>query len=124
MAVNRILRELGPKNFVRQSPVLDRYLGCRPDMKNVGAVADVCGPDTSTHTICIHELFCSIRDRSFGGDSKLSTIIHEVTHFTDTFSSKDHKYSITPFLKTWGQRNPQLSLDNADSITGYIVYGD
>jgi len=91
-------------------------------MKNFGAAAHVCGPDTATHTICIHELFCTMRDRSTGADSKLSTIIHEATHFTDTFSSGDHKYTITPFLPRWGQQNPDLAIDNADSIAGYVVY--
>jgi peptidyl-Lys metalloendopeptidase len=122
IAVNGVLRDLKPKNFVRQSPELDRYLGCQPNMKNFGAAAHVCGPDTATHTICIHELFCTMRDRSAGADSKLSAIIHEATHFTDTFSSGDHKYTITPFLPRWGQENPDLAIDNADSIAGYVVY--
>jgi len=56
----------------------------------------------------------SIRD----GDSKLLTLIHEVTHFDDTFSSFD----------TWyGTKNARdhaedpRSRVNADSIAGYIL---
>ncbi|WP_259460587.1 M35 family metallo-endopeptidase [Paraburkholderia sp. BL23I1N1] len=122
IAVNRVLRDPKPKNFVRQSPELDRALGCLPSQITAGSAAHVCAPDTATHTICIHEVFCEIRDKSSGGDSKLSTIIHEATHFADTFGSKDWKYTITRFLPEWGQKNPQLAINNADSIAGYVVY--
>jgi peptidyl-Lys metalloendopeptidase len=121
-AVNRMMRGLQPRNFVRQSPELDRVLGCVPHPISQGSTAHVCVPDTATHTICIHEVFCKTRDFSVGGDSKLSTIIHECTHFTDTFGSKDWKYTITRFLPVWGQENPRQAINNADSLAGYIVY--
>ncbi|MBC8736564.1 hypothetical protein F6X40_06975 [Paraburkholderia sp. UCT31] len=121
-AVNRVMRGLQPKNFIRQSPELDRVLGCLPHPVSSGSAAHVCAPDTATHTISIHEVFCETRDFTSGGDSKLSTIIHECTHFTDTFWSKDWKYTITRFLATWGQENPQQAINNADSLAGYVVY--
>jgi peptidyl-Lys metalloendopeptidase len=121
-AVNKVMRGLEPKNFVRQSPELDRAPGCVPHPISQGSAAHVCAPDTATHTICIHEVFCKTRDFSAGGDSKLSTIIHECTHFTDTFGSKDWKYTITRFLPIWGQENPHQAINNADSLAGYIVY--
>lgn len=43
-AVNRVLRELKPKNFVRQSPELDRALGCVPHSISAGSTAHVCAP--------------------------------------------------------------------------------
>jgi hypothetical protein len=121
-AVNKVMRDLKPTNFVRQSPKLDRVLGCVPHPVSSGSAAHVCAPDTATHTISIHEIFCEMRDWSSGGDSKLSTIIHECTHFTDTFGSKDWKYTITRFLPIWGQQNPKQAINNADSLAGYIVY--
>ncbi|QVN20830.1 hypothetical protein JYG32_30260 [Burkholderia pyrrocinia] len=119
-----VMRSLGPGNFLRAHPDLDRSLGCLPTNKNVGTVAHVCGPDTATHTISIHEEFCTIRDRSRAATSKLSTIIHECTHFKDTFGASDPKYGITRFLPKWGQDNPELAIKNADSISAYVVWLD
>ncbi|MCU9954042.1 M35 family metallo-endopeptidase [Burkholderia sp. BKH01] len=119
-----VMRSLGPANFLRAHPDLDRSLGCLPTNKNVGTVAHVCGPDTATHTISIHEEFCTIRDRSRAATSKLSTIIHECTHFKDTFGAGDPKYGITRFLPKWGQDNPEMAIKNADSIAAYVVWLD
>ncbi|MCC8396202.1 hypothetical protein LJ656_26795 [Paraburkholderia sp. MMS20-SJTR3] len=121
-AVNKVMRGLGPDNFVRWEPGLDEALGCVPRPPSGGSVARVCAPDTATHTICIHEGFCSIRDKGSSGDSKMSTIIHECSHFLDTFGSTDEQYTITRFLATWGRENPGKSIINADSLAGYIVY--
>ncbi len=57
-------------------------------------------------------------------DSQVSVIIHEATHFLDTMASTDEKYFITPFLPIWGQSHPDLAINNADSIAGYVVDGD
>ncbi|WP_081068564.1 PAAR domain-containing protein [Burkholderia cepacia] len=54
-------------------------------------------------------------------DSHVSTIIHEATHFQDTMSSTDDQYTITPLLPGWGRSNPDLAINNADSIAGYVV---
>ncbi|MDR0243846.1 MAG: hypothetical protein LBJ65_19810 [Burkholderia sp.] len=119
-----VMRALGPGSFLRAHPDLDRSLGCLPTNKNVGTVAHVCGPDTATRTISIHEEFCSIRDRSRAATSKLSTIIHECTHFKDTFGASDPKYGITRFLPEWGQANPEKAIKNADSISAYVIWLD
>jgi hypothetical protein len=57
-------------------------------------------------------------------DSRVSTIIHECTHFLDTMATLDKKYTIVPQLMEWGQANPDLSIINADSVAGYVVWGD
>uniref|UniRef100_UPI003899FC75 M35 family metallo-endopeptidase n=1 Tax=Paraburkholderia sprentiae TaxID=948107 RepID=UPI003899FC75 len=67
-------------------------------------------------------MFCETRDFTSGGASKLSTIIHECMHFTDTFGSKDWKYTITKFLAIWGQENPRQAINTADSLAGYVAY--
>ncbi|MBN3817089.1 hypothetical protein G3N57_10930 [Paraburkholderia sp. Se-20369] len=124
VAVSQVMRNLKPTNFVRHSEELDRYLGCTPNNKNpIGAVAHVCGPDTATHTICIHENFCGMRAVSGSKDSMLSTLIHECTHFTDTFESRDHKYFMRECL-AFARTHPELAIENADSIAGYVVYDD
>ena len=116
------MRDLKPGNFVRQSEELDRYLGCTPNNKDPdGAVAHVCGPDTATHTICIHENFCGMRPISSAKDSMLSTLIHECTHFADTFGAQDHQYSMRECL-VLARTHPDLAINNADSIAGYIIY--
>ncbi|WP_089162941.1 M35 family metallo-endopeptidase [Caballeronia sordidicola] len=121
-ALARVLRDLQPKNFVRYSDELVKHLGCVPNNKNgSGVVADVCGPDTATHTICIHVNFCSMREFSWDKDSVVSTLIHEASHFKDTFGTQDHIYYMSkslPLAKT----NPERAIDNADSIAGYVIY--
>ena len=122
--VSRVMRDLKPGNFVRQSEELDRYLGCTPNNKDPdGAVAHVCTPDTATHTICIHENFCGMRPISSAKDSMLSTLIHECTHFADTFGAQDHQYSMRKCL-VLARTRPDLAIDNADSIAGYVIYED
>lgn len=39
-------------------------------------------------------------------------------------ASTDEKYFITPFLPIGGQAHPDLAINNADSIAGYVVDGD
>jgi peptidyl-Lys metalloendopeptidase len=42
----------------------------------------------------------------------------------DTLATKDNKYTIARTLRDWAQGNPDLVLNSADSVTGYIVEGD
>ncbi|WP_230938497.1 hypothetical protein [Burkholderia multivorans] len=51
-------------------------------------------------------------------------IIHEASHFLDTMATTDEQYYITPFLSAWGRSHPDLAINNADSIAGYVVDGD
>ncbi|CAM2172037.1 Lysine-specific metallo-endopeptidase domain-containing protein [Paraburkholderia sacchari] len=123
--VATVLRSLTPGNFVRASAEQDRVLGCMPNP--VGAeqeAAHVCAPDTATHTISISPKFCSMRHWSADSDSRVSTVIHEVTHFFDTMATKDSKHIIAYTLRDWAQENSDLAINNADSVAGYIVEGD
>lgn len=56
--------------------------------------------------------------------SRLSTLIHEVTHFADTFSSGDSRYGLDPVAAEWARNNPDQALSNADTLTGYVIYGE
>lgn len=124
-ALRSVLFALGPKNFLRASPELDGHLGCLPNNKNVTQeLAHVCAPNTATHTICISPKFCITRPVNMFGESQIATIIHEASHFADTFASKDNMYGMNAYLTIWAKTNASLALDNADNIAGYVVYGE
>ncbi|WP_321962852.1 M35 family metallo-endopeptidase [Paraburkholderia sp. J7] len=120
------LHSLTPASLVRSDPSLDRILGCVPNLKNVDReAAHVCGPNTERRLVSIGTKFCSgLRDQNMYGDSRLSTLIHEVTHFADTFSSGDPRYGIDPTAAEWARNNPDQALRNADTLAGYVAYGE
>ncbi|CAG9236373.1 Peptidase M35 [Paraburkholderia tropica] len=120
------LNSLTPASLVRSDPNLDRILGCVPNMKNIDReAAHVCGPNTERRLVSIGMKFCSgLRDQNMYGDSRLSTLIHEVTHFADTFASDDPRYGIDPTAAEWARNHPGQALRNADTLTGYVVYGE
>jgi len=120
--LGNVMSELQPKNFVRESPEAAARVGCTPATKNENTDASVCKPDTKTHQICIHPHFCGLRDRDLHRDSKITALIHECTHFNDTFSSDDAMYGISVGLKFWAQNNVEKAIRNADSITAYITF--
>lgn len=123
LRVSNVLKSLTPSNLVRTDPETDRILGCTPRMHTGNEAAHVCGPNTERKLISISLKFCTgLRDEDEDHDSRVSTIIHEITHFSDTFSSSDSMYSISRPLAFWGQRNSALSLKNADSLAGYVLY--
>ncbi|MCA3936331.1 M35 family metallo-endopeptidase [Burkholderia sp.] len=117
-----VVRAFNEKNVVRSGSDGDLATGCTPHPRGtVNEAAHVCAPDTATHTIAISARFCTMRPWTANADSHVSTIIHEATHFHDTMSSTDDQYTITPLLPGWGQSNPDLAINNADSIAGYVV---
>lgn len=118
----RVLMGLTCDNFVRYSEKAMRNVGCTPSGNSGGLAAEVCKPDTKTHTIGIGIGFCTIPKLSYSVDSQLGTLIHEVTHFDDTFSSNDTVYQMRQSLSL--ATRPSEARTNADSITGYVLYGD
>ena len=129
IACERVLRGLEPNNFVRWSPSALKHVGCVSGSP-LGLMAEVCKPDTKTHTIAIASNFCGLdRDRRiFGtefirdGDSKLSTLVHEVTHFDDAFGSFDGWYgSKNSREKISSTKDFATARTNADSLASYIV---
>ncbi|UEP24299.1 hypothetical protein LL999_16760 [Burkholderia ambifaria] len=117
-----VVRALNENNIVRSGSDGDLATGCTPHPRGTtNEAAHVCAPDTATHTIAIGTRFCTMRPWTANADSHVSTIIHEATHFHDTMSSTDDQYTITPLLPGWGQSNPDLAINNADSIAGYVV---
>ncbi|MBR8265944.1 peptidase M35 [Burkholderia cenocepacia] len=121
-----ILKTPTPHHFVRSDPNLDRMLGCVPNMVDIdNEAAHVCGPNTERRLISIAMKFCTgLRDQNMFGDSRLSTVIHEVTHFVDTFGSGDPRYGLDPTAAAWARANPDQALRNADTLTGFVIYGE
>jgi uncharacterized Zn-binding protein involved in type VI secretion len=128
IACVRVLRGLEPKNFVRFTAG-GKLLTCVMD-NGVGTVAAVCKPDVATHTIAIALPFCEFEndnriifgtDKVRDGDSRLLTLIHEVTHFDDTFGSNDTWYGTAKSRGQVNSQNLQALRVNADSIAAYIL---
>lgn len=124
-ACARVLRELEPKNFIRYTEGGKIATCVLPSMN--GAAAAVCKPDTATRTIAIAPIFCNFRFDNktnfntgavMDGDSRLLTLVHEVTHFDDTFSSNDTWYGTTQSREH--AQDPR-SRSNADSLASYIL---
>ncbi|WP_420991926.1 M35 family metallo-endopeptidase [Cupriavidus sp. 30B13] len=114
------LASLGPANFIRYSYEAMRTVGCVSRPENPGTVAEVCAPDTATHTIAIRLDFCTLRHRHPQFDSQLLTLVHEVSHFDDVFGSRDPWYSTLTAKKMASAKDPR-TLTNADNIAGYVV---
>jgi hypothetical protein len=127
LACARVLRGIEEKNFVRfteNGKLLTCVMGSA-----LGTAAAVCKPDTATHTIAIGVDFCNFRYDSMenfntkltiDGDSRLLTLLHEVTHFNDTFSSEDIWYG-TRYARSKATSNEKMAKINADSIAAYIL---
>jgi peptidyl-Lys metalloendopeptidase len=125
-SVAHVISNLKPTDLIRAGSTEDRALGCAPNLANLdGEAAHVCAPNIENRRIAISLSFCNtLRDFKQFGDSRVSTLIHEVTHFVDTFGSGDHMYAISPPLAFWGQRNSDLALKNADSLAGFVTYDE
>ncbi|WP_414443235.1 M35 family metallo-endopeptidase [Burkholderia sp. 22PA0106] len=119
-----VMNGLGARNFVRVDSEQDKATGCVPGSKNLdGEVAHVCAPDTASHTIAINRNFCDLPQKSASKLSSMQlTIVHECTHFADTFGSLDVPGGYGYTSCTWLARDyADRSIHNADSIAWYIL---
>lgn len=124
----RVLRSLEAKNFVRFT-AHGKLATCVLN-DGFGTAAAVCKPDTATHTIAIALPFCEFTydnrvifgtNKVLDGDSRLLTLIHEVTHFDDTFSSNDTWYGTANSRDHVSVENLAALRVNADSIAAYVL---
>ncbi|MDN7874315.1 M35 family metallo-endopeptidase [Burkholderia aenigmatica] len=123
--VLNVVRTFNEHNVVRTGSAADLATGCTPHPLGTDQeAAHVCAPDTATHTFSISPEFCTMRPWTAYADSQVSVIIHEASHFLDTMAATDDQYYITPFLPAWGRSHPDLAINNAESIAGYVVDGD
>ncbi|WP_211464015.1 M35 family metallo-endopeptidase [Collimonas silvisoli] len=128
--MNRVFSELTPSNFVRWSETALSYLNCDGSKVNPSTTAAVvCKPDVATHMIAITLKFCELPDerknfdtgKAYDGDSRLLTLVHEVSHFNDTMGSNDEWYT-TWKSKRRAEAKDRLCITNAESIGAYIVW--
>ncbi|AOY99854.1 hypothetical protein BKK81_11835 [Cupriavidus sp. USMAHM13] len=127
--MREIMRGLRESNFERHSEEGLRRVGCVPRAKGgeLPAAASVCKPDGS-YTIFIGTIFCRLEDERVDAktrmpierDSKLSTLIHEVSHFPQAMDSEDPHYSFRRAREA-AQRRDAFCIANADSIAAYVV---
>ena len=115
------LAAMTKKNFVRYTPDFGESLGCTPSSP-VNQTAAVCRTDIKTRTIGFTRLFCVVAPISPGKDSKISTLIHEVTHFEDILDTYDHRYGFE-LSKKFSKSELHMVKSNADSYAGYICDG-
>ncbi|SMG56252.1 M35 family metallo-endopeptidase [Paraburkholderia susongensis] len=119
------MQELVPEKIVRWDSETNRKLSCavKPDTGNNHAA--VCKPDSEKRVIAIYSKFCSSSFGHLSGGCKIKTIIHECTHFTDTFYSVDHVYTDKEMgARIFAANHPEKAIENADNITGYIATFD
>ena len=81
----------------------------------------VCKPDSAKRVIAVYEEFCTIPDINISKGSKLKTLIHECTHYVDTFDSLDVMYGTGTGISIWAKMHSDQTSRNADNITCYIA---
>ncbi|WP_250500963.1 M35 family metallo-endopeptidase [Caballeronia sp. GAWG1-5s-s] len=116
--------ELTPGKILRYDDERAKTMSCVPVTDNGNNDASVCKPDSSKRIICLYSHFCTTAAARLDGENKLKNLIHECTHFTDTFDSVDTAYGYGHALQIWGKMNPTKTANNADTIACYITYAE
>lgn len=127
--IREIMRGLQETNFERHTAEAVTRVGCEPRAKDGDeeATASVCKPD-GTYTIFIGGKFCLLEDERnqldtgipIDKDSKLTVLIHEVSHFANAMNTGDPQYSITRSREA-AKRGEEFCIRNADSIAAYVA---
>ena len=119
------LQELVPEKIVRWDNALNRNLTCALTPDSGQNRASVCKPDSAKRIIAIYTAFCTDSNGELWHAAKVKTLIHECTHYTDTFNSDDIAYGNTDSgMHAFALGNPDKAIRNADSIAGYIATFD
>ncbi|MDR8059820.1 M35 family metallo-endopeptidase [Burkholderia cenocepacia] len=116
--------ELQPEKIIRWDEQSQRQLTCSvvPDTGTNDAA--VCKPDSARRIIAIYPHFCTVEDVYVAGNCKLKILIHECSHYIDTFDADDVNYGFARGIGYWAQANPEGAHRNADSIACYIAHFD
>ncbi|NML32550.1 M35 family metallo-endopeptidase [Paraburkholderia antibiotica] len=119
------MQQLVPEKIVRWDSATNRMLSCVPPLDKGTNHAAVCKPDSEKRVIAIYSAYCESPFGFLRGTCKIKTIIHECTHFTDTFNSRDWAYADKESsLRVYALMKPEKAIENADSIVGYIANFD
>ncbi|WP_241239130.1 M35 family metallo-endopeptidase [Burkholderia stagnalis] len=121
----KAMQELVPEKIVRWDDNLNRNLSCALVPDSGSNHAAVCKPDTEKRVVAIYSKFCTDSNGDLSYTSKIKVIIHECSHYSDTFNSEDIRYGDTEIgMKVFAMSHPDQAIKNADSITGYIATFD
>lgn len=120
----RVMQELKPENVIRWDEQKQRNITCTVFPDNGITDAAICKPDSDRRIIAIYPHFCSLPDVRLSTNCKLKVLIHECTHYVDTFDSNDEVYGFGTGLKYWAQENGDIAIHNADSLACYIAFFD
>lgn len=126
--MREIMRGLSDKNYERYTPEGLSRVGCIPRRREskLAASASVCKPD-GTYTIFLGSIFCRSEDEAnrydgipLARDSKLVTLIHEISHFPAAMNAEDHWYSLKNSQNRAAARDA-FCISNADNIAAYVT---
>jgi hypothetical protein len=121
----KAMQELVPERIVRWDDSTNKRLTCGVVPDSGSNTAAVCKPDSEKRIVAIYSKFCTISNGDLWTAAKVKTLIHECTHYIDTFNSDDIAYSDTESgLRIFAMSNPDSAIRNADSITGYVATFD
>ncbi|CAB3766001.1 hypothetical protein B7G54_13800 [Burkholderia puraquae] len=119
------MQELVPEKIVRWDDTMNKRLTCGVVPDSGSNTAAVCKPDSEKRIIAIYSKFCKISNGDLWTAAKVKTLIHECTHYIDTFNSDDIAYSDAESgLRIFAMSNPDSAIRNVDSITGYVATFD
>lgn len=119
-----VMQQLEPENVIRWDEQTQRNITCTVFPDNGITDAAVCKPDSHKRIIAIYPHFCTLPDARLSTNCKLKVLIHECTHYIDTFDSNDEIYGFGTGLKYWAQTHADVAIDNADSLACYISFFD
>ncbi|MGT0250248.1 M35 family metallo-endopeptidase [Burkholderia sp. GbtcB21] len=111
-------------DVIRWDEQKQRNITCTVFPDNGIADAAVCKPDSDKRIIAIYPHFCTLPDARLSSNCKLKVLIHECTHYVDTFDSNDEIYGFGTGLKYWARDHRDLAINNADSLACYISFFD
>ncbi len=118
------MEQLRAEKIIRWDQQTNQGLTCAIVVDAGTTDAAVCKPDSHKRFIAIYPHFCTLPDVYVSGNCKLKAVIHECTHYVDTFNSVDTIYGFGDALARWGQSAPDLAWCNADSIACFIAHFD
>lgn len=116
------MQALKPDNIIRWDEQKAMKISCAIVPDSGSNDAAVCKPDSARRIIAIYSHFCTLPDVYVVGNCKLKTIIHECSHYVDTFNSGDESYGFGHALAYWGQGSPEKAWCNADTIACYVAH--
>ncbi|APA85680.1 hypothetical protein BJG93_09960 [Paraburkholderia sprentiae WSM5005] len=118
------MQQLQPEKIIRWDEQKGMQISCAitPD-RGVNDAA-VCKPDSARRIIAIYPHFCTLPDADVSTNCKLKVLIHECTHYIDTFDSDDVIYGFGSGIGYWAQTDPDGACRNADNFACYIAHFD